>query len=433
MTRPAFQSVERFVDNHPAWLVQGKPRKRARSRSFAGAFATFLLACTAGIPTSFGRDIACAGLVLGVAGAAVAGAAAAESRVFDTKAVRVQADIITTDLEHPWGLDFLPGGDAIVSERSGRLRVLSHGRLSPPVEGVPEVAEIGQGGMLDVAASPDFASSNLIFFSFAEPRDGGAGTAIARARLVRGAETPRLEDLRIIFSMAKKTRAGRHFGSRLVFAPDGTLFFTIGDRGKGARAQDMKDHAGAVLRINTDGSVPADNPSPDGSRNLPEIWSKGHRNPQGAAFDPLLSGLLTAEHGDMGGDEINKPEAGKNYGWPVISYGLHYSGAKIGVGTAAPGYEQPLYYWDPSIAPSGLAVYQGRMFPEWNGDLLVGALKFELLARLDRDRSGAITSEERMFEGEFGRIRDVNVAPDGSIWLLTDEDPGSIVRLSRAD
>ena len=185
------------------------------------------------MPTSFGRDIARASLVLVVAGAAVAGCAAAESRVFDTKAVRVQADILTTDLEHPWGLDFLPDGDAIVSERSGRLRVLSHGRLSPPVEGVPEVAEIGQGGMLDVAASPDFASSNLIFFSFAEPGDGAAGTAIARARLVRGAETPRLEELKIIFSMPKKTRAGRHFGSRVVFAPDGTLFFTIGDRGKG--------------------------------------------------------------------------------------------------------------------------------------------------------------------------------------------------------
>jgi aldose sugar dehydrogenase len=379
------------------------------------------------------RNLTLARLVLIVASAAVSSLAAAESRVFDTKAVRVQADILTNDLQHPWGLDFLPDGDAIVSERPGRLRVLSHGQLSPPVEGVPEVAEIGQGGMLDVAASPDFARSKLIFFSFAEPGRGGAGTAIARARLIRDGKTPRLEDLKVIFSMAKKTRAGRHFGSRIVFAPDGTLFFTIGDRGESTRAQDMKDHAGAVLRINTDGSVPADNPSPDGSKWLPEIWSKGHRNPQGAAFDPILKGLLTAEHGDMGGDEINRPEAGKNYGWPVISYGRHYSGAKIGVGTAAPGYEQPLYYWDPSIAPSGLAVYQGRMFPEWNGDLLIGALKFELMARLDRDRSGAIIGEERMFEGEFGRIRDINVAPDGSIWLLTDEDPGSIVRLSRAD
>ena len=195
----------------------------------------------------------------------------------------------------------------------------------------------------------------------------------------------------------------------------------------------MADHAGAVIRINPDGSVPADNPSPDGSKHLPEIWSKGHRNIQGAVFDPLLRSLITVEHGAMGGDELNRPEAGKNYGWPVISYGIDYSGAKIGVGTKAEGYEQPIYYWDPSIAPSGLASYNGDMFPEWNGDLLTGSLKFELLSRLDRDETGKIVNEERMFEGEFGRIRDVNVAPDGSIWLLTDESNGSIVRLSRAD
>jgi glucose/arabinose dehydrogenase len=379
------------------------------------------------------RNLALAGLVLVIASAAAAGLAAAESRIFNTKAVRVQADILTNDLVHPWGLDFLPDGDVIVSERPGRLRILSHGRLSPPIKGVPKVAAIDQGGMLDVTVSPDFARSNLIFFSFAEPGKGGAGTAIGRARLVRDGKTPRLADLTIIFSMAKKTRSGLQFGSRIVFAPDGTLFFTTGDRGEGERAQDMKDDAGAVLRINTDGSVPADNPSPDGSKWLPKIWSKGHRNAQGAAFDPVLNGLLTVEHGAMGGDELNKPEAGKNYGWPIISYGVDYSGAKIGIGTAAPGYEQPLYYWDPSIAPSGLAIYQGKMFPEWDGDLLIGSLKFQLMVRLHRDRSGAIIDEERMFEGEFGRIRDVNVAPDGSIWLLTDEDPGSIIRLTKAD
>jgi aldose sugar dehydrogenase len=378
------------------------------------------------------RYLAHAGLVA-IAVSAGLGSAGAESRIFDTKAVRVQTDIVTDELEHPWGLDFLPDGDVIVTERAGRIRVLSQGRLSKPVAGVPKVAEVGQGGLLDVAASPDFARSNLIFFSFSEPGRGGAGTAIARAKLVRDGSPPRLEDVKIIFSMANKTRAGQHFGSRIVPRPDGTLFFTIGDRGKGARAQDPRDHAGAVLRINRDGSIPADNPSPDGSRHLPEIWSKGHRNPQGAAFDPVSKALLTAEHGARGGDELNHPEAGKNYGWPQVSYGVHYSGGKIGAGSSAPGYEQPLYYWDPSIAPSGLAVYQGRMFPEWNGDVLVGALKFELLVRLDRSGSGAITGEERLFKGEFGRIRDVNVAPDGSIWLLTDENPGAIVRISRAD
>jgi aldose sugar dehydrogenase len=355
-----------------------------------------------------------------------------QSQVFDTKGVRVEAEIITGDLQNPWGLDFLPGGDVIVTERPGRIRLLSDRQLSEPLGGVPEVAASGQGGLLDIVAAPDFEDTGLVFFSFSEPGEGGAGTAVARARLVRDGN-PRLEEVKVIFSMAKKSGTSRHFGSRLVFAPDGTLFFTTGDRGRGSRAQDMNDHAGAVLRINADGSIPADNPSPDGTRHLPEIWSKGHRNPQGATFDPVLGGLLTVEHGAKGGDEINKPEPGKNYGWPEISYGVDYSGSKIGVGTEAPGFEQPLYYWDPSVAPSGLAVYRGKMFPEWDGDLLVGALKFRLLARLDRDKTGKITGEERLLEGEFGRIRDVNVAPDGSIWLLTDESPGAIVRVSRAD
>ena len=281
--------------------------------------------------------------------------------------------------------------------------MLSQAGFQSRLRGVPKVAEIGQGGMLDVAASPDFARSNLIFFSFAEPGRGGAGTAIARAKLVRDGKAPRLEDVQIIFSMANKTRAGQHFGSRIVPRPDGTLFFTIGDRGKGARAQDPKDHAGAVLRINWDGSIPADNPSPDGSRHLPGDLVEGSSQP---ARRGLRSCLPTAcslwSMARRGGDEINRPEAGKNYGWPQISYGLHYSGEKIGVGSSAPGYEQPLYHWDPSIAPSGLAVYQGRMFPEWNGDLLVGALKFELLTRLDRNR---VRSNHRRRAPVRGRIR----------------------------
>jgi aldose sugar dehydrogenase len=371
-------------------------------------------------------------ILLSTATALTVSPAFSEGQIFDTESVRVEAEVLTDELENPWGLDFLSGGDVIVTERPGRIRLLSDGRLSEPLDGVPDVMARGQGGLLDIIAAPDFEQSGFVFFSFSEPGRGGAGTAIARAKLVRDG-TPRLEDVEVIFSMAKKSRPSHHFGSRLVFGKDGTLFFTIGDRGRGERAQDMNDHAGAVLRINTDGSIPADNPSPDGSKHLPEIWSKGHRNPQGMAFDPLVGGLLTVEHGARGGDEVNRPEAGKNYGWPEISYGVDYSGSKIGVGTKAPGFEQPLFYWDPSIAPSGLAVYQGKMFPEWNGDLLVGALKFQLLARLDRDEAGKITGEERLFEGEFGRIRDVNLAPDGSIWLLTDENPGPIIRLSRAD
>ncbi len=355
------------------------------------------------------------------------------AEVFRTEKAPVEAEIVAQGLQNPWGLDFLPEGEAIVTERSGTMRILSAGGLSDPVGGVPKVSARGQGGLLDVAAAPDFATSGMIYFSFSEPGQGGAGTAVARGKLVRDGGAARLEGVEVIFSMAKKTGVTRHFGSRLVFAPDGTLFVTTGDRGERNRAQDIQDHAGSVIRINADGSIPADNPSPDGSKHLPEIWSKGHRNAQGAAWDPVLGGLVTVEHGDKGGDEVNHPQAGKNYGWPVISYGVSYAGRKIGVGTEAPGYEQPLFYWDPSIAPSGLASYQGDMFPEWKGDLIAGSLKFALVSRLDRDDSGKILGEERMFEGAFGRIRDINVAPDGSIWLLTDAGNGKIVRLSRAD
>ncbi len=360
--------------------------------------------------------------------------AAAEDRIIQTDLVKLRASIVADGLRNPWGLDFLPDGTAVVTERGGSMRILSRDlELSEPVAGVPEVSARGQGGLLDVVAAPDFATSRTIFFSFSEPGGDGAGTAVARAKLGGSAQAPALEDVSVVFSMEKKTRTRQHFGSRLVFAPDGTLFITTGDRGDGPRAQAPDDHAGAVLRINADGSIPADNPSPDGSAHKPEIWSKGHRNPQGAAYDPITGGLLTVEHGAMGGDEVNAPRAGRNYGWPVISYGLTYGGDRIGQGTQASGYEQPLHYWDPSIAPSGLAVYDGAMFPEWTGDLLVGALKFQLVSRLDRDDTGKITGEERFLDGEFGRIRDVNIAPDGSIWLLTDEPDGMIVRLSRAD
>lgn len=358
--------------------------------------------------------------------------AVTEPRDLDADGIAVKAETVVSGLENPWGLDFLPGGGAIVTERPGRMRLISaDGTLSTPIENVPKVAARGQGGLLDVTIASDFTQSGTIFFSYAEPGEGGQGTAVARAKLVRDGSAARLDDFKVIFRMAKKTATTHHLGSRVVVMPDGTLMITTGERGDGKRAQDMQDSAGAVVHINEDGSVPVDNPRLDGW--LPDLWSKGHRNIQGAIYDPVTKSLLTVEHGAMGGDEVNRPEAGKNYGWPVITYGRNYNGDKIGIGTAAPGYEQPLFYWDPSIAPSGLAVYEGDMFPEWRGDLLVGSLKFALLSRLDRDENGKIGEERRMFEGEFGRIRDVNVASDGSIWLLTDEDDGAVIRISRAE
>jgi aldose sugar dehydrogenase len=344
----------------------------------------------------------------------------------------IVATVVATGLSHPWGMDVLPDGALILTERSGAMRVVRDGNASAPVTGLPDIAVGGQGGLLDVALAPDFDATGEIYFTFSEPGGGGAGTALGRGVLEDwNSPAPRLSGTATLFSMAKKTGAGQHFGSRIVFGNDGTVFVTTGDRGDSDRAQDFSDHAGAVIRVNRDGSVPADNPFVNEPGARPEIWSKGHRNPQGAALDPETGLLWTVEHGARGGDEINQPQPGRNYGWPVISFGHHYSGAEIGLGTSAPGYEQPEYYWDPSIAPSGLAVYQGAMFPEWNGDLLIGALKYRMLVRLDRDANGDIIGEERMLKGAFGRIRDVTVAPDGSLYLLTDDDPGSVIHVTR--
>lgn len=357
----------------------------------------------------------------------------ANAKEFNTEKVRINAEIVADGLENPWGMDFLPDGRIILTERGGTMRIIGKDGERQNVDGVPEVVARGQGGLLDVALAPDFAQSHALYFTFVEANGRRSGTALARAVLSEKDGAFALTDTQVLLSMSKPGTTNRHFGSRIVFGPDGSVFFTTGDRGEGKRAQDMFDESGAVLHLNADGSIPAANPFADGKDGAPAIWSKGHRNVQGATFDPLTDSLLTVEHGAMGGDELNRPEAGKNYGWPVISYGVDYSGAKLGVGTEAPGYEQPLYYWDPSIAPSGLASYTGGMFPEWEGDLLVGSLKFGLLVRLERDESGRIVGEERLFDNAFGRIRDVNLAPDGSVWLLTDESNGALIRISRAD
>jgi glucose/arabinose dehydrogenase len=362
--------------------------------------------------------------------AASSAPAAAEIREFPSKKAPLSVETLATGLVQPWSVEVLPDGAYLVSEKGGTLRIVHNGRVSAPISGLPEVSTTGQGGLLDLALAPDFATSRTLYFTYSARGDGGSGTAVAKARL--SDDGTKLEGTTRIFLMNRLTPRGQHFGSRIAIASDGSLFFGIGDRGEGQRAQDPRDHAGAILHINADGSPHADNPFLGTADGLAEIWSKGHRNPQGLTIDPKDGTLLTAEHGARGGDEINIPQPGHNYGWPLVSYGRHYSGAEFDLGSSAKGYDQPLYYWDPSIAPGAIAVYRGAMFPEWDGNLIVAALKYQLVARLERDESGAVVSEERLLDGEYGRIRDVVVAPDGALILLTDDEDGALLRVSRA-
>lgn len=364
--------------------------------------------------------------------AAIGPTLTAAAEVISSQHYQLNVETVVEGLEHPWGMAFLPDDAMLITERPGRLRIVAGGKLlNEPVAGVPKVAARGQGGLLDVALDPDFAGNRLVYLSYAESGERGSGTAVARGRLVRDGATARLEDVDVIFRQQPKVDSGRHFGSRLVFAPDGNLFVTLGERGRRERAQNLKTHFGKVARIAPDGSVPGDNPFVGRNGFLPEIWSYGHRNQQGATLHPDTGELWTVEHGAAGGDEINRPQAGLNYGWPIISYGRHYSGAKIGVGTAKSGMEQPLHYWDPSIAPSGLAFSTGKLFPKWKGDLFVGALRAQLLSRLDVE-NGKIVGEERLFEERFGRIRDVREGPKGALWLLIDDTEGTLLRVTPA-
>lgn len=357
-------------------------------------------------------------------------AAAAETREFPSKKAALVVETLATGLNQPWSVETLPDGGYLVSEKGGTLRLIRNGTVSAPLRGLPEVSTTGQGGLLDIAFAPDFATSRTLYLTYSARGDGGSGTAVARARL--SLDGTALEETTRIFRMNRLSPSGQHFGSRIAIAKDGSLFFGIGDRGEGERAQDPRDHAGAILHINPDGSPHADNPFLGSPEGLAEVWSKGHRNPQGLTIDPKDGTLLSVEHGARGGDEINNPQPGRNYGWPLVSFGRHYSGAEFDLGSAAKGFEPPLYYWDPSIAPSAIAVYRGAMFPEWEGNLIVTALKYQLVARLERSESGAIVSEERLFDGEFGRIRDVVVASDGALLLLTDESNGALLRVSRS-
>jgi glucose/arabinose dehydrogenase len=347
--------------------------------------------------------------------------------------VAFEVETLTEELENPWAVEVFEDGRLLVTERPGRLRIVTpDGELSAPVAGLPEVDARGQGGLLDVAIDPEFSSNQTIYWSYSEPREDGNGTAMASGRLIADGGEPRVEDVKVIFRMMPSLESDKHFGSRIVFAPDGALFLTLGERSILAgrvQSQDLGSHLGKVVRVHKDGTVPEDNPFVDREDARPEIWSYGHRNMQGAAIHPETGALWIVDHGAMGGDEVNVPEAGKNYGWPIITYGIEYSGDPIGEGiTAQEGMEQPLYYWDPVIAPSGMLFYTGELFPDWQGSLFIGALKGEHLVRLTLDGE-RVVGEERLLTDLHQRIRDVMQGPGGAIYLVTDEDDGRLLRL----
>ena len=343
--------------------------------------------------------------------------------------LRAQSDFrvvkLVEGLDHPWSLAFLPDGRMLVTERPGRLNLIGRDFKRSHIEGVPRVYASGQGGLLEVALHPRFAENRLIYLSYAGPGEGGASTELARARLNGG----RLEDLRVLFVEEPKTAGGLHFGGRIVFDRAGFLYLTLGERGQMQRAQVPGNHHGSVIRLRDDGTVPPDNPFVGKPGWRPEKYDLGHRNLQGAALHPQTGELWTHEHGPQGGDEINVIRPGSNYGWPVITYGVNYgTGTKIGEGTQKDGMAQPLYYWVPSIAPSGMAFYMGDRFPRWKGNLFVGALRDQMLVRLVLAGEKVVT-EERLLKGVLGRIRDVRNGPDGYLYLLTDESPGVLARL----
>jgi glucose/arabinose dehydrogenase len=374
--------------------------------------------------------LAAAAIVVVAVIAATAPPAAAD-RILTTQDYRVRVVPVATGLELPWGMAFIDGGRILVTEKPGRLRVIEGGRLLPkPVAGLPGVRVHGQGGLLDVTAHPQFARNGLVYWSYAEGGASGVGTEVARGRLAGDATAGyRLENVEVIFRQQPKGSSGNHFGSRLVWGRDGSLFVTLGDRGRMDEAQNLATHLGKIVRIADDGKVPADNPFLDRAGALPEIFSLGHRNVQGALLHPVTGELWAHEHGPQGGDEVNIVRAGRNYGWPVITWGANYgTGTKIGEGTAKPGMEQPLWKWVPSIAPSGLAFYTGDRFPKWKGNLFVGALAGQLLARLTLD-GDTIVGEERI-KGT-GRTRDVRAGPDGCLYVLS-EGEGALLRLEPA-
>jgi len=363
------------------------------------------------------------------------GDARAVDQVFRTEKATVQVKTLAGGLNHPWGLVFLPDGRMLVTEKEGNLRIVSaDGKLSEPLRGVPKVDDRGQGGLLDVALDPEFSRNRLVYLSYTEPGEGGANsTAVARGAL--SADGRSLTGVQVVFSQKPKLQGRMHYGSRLVFDNQGRLYVTLGERSEAryrTQAQDLNSHLGKVVRINPDGSVPTDNPFVNRPGALPEIWSYGHRNSQGAALHPQTGVLWMNEHGPRGGDEINIPEPGKNYGWPVVSYGVNYDGTPVGTGKqSAPGMEEPIYHWTPVIGTSGMAFYTADAIPGWKGSLFNGGLATAELVRLELDGK-RVTHEERLFATLGKRIREVKPGPDGALYLLTDERGGEILRVAPA-
>ena len=338
----------------------------------------------------------------------------------------IRVDKIVDQLNHPWGIQFLPNKDILITERSGQLRLVRDSVLfSNPISGLPNIKQHGQGGLMDIAVHPDFMDNQYVYLSYVGKNDDGYSTEVLRGRLHNNT----LEDVEVIFKAIPKSGGSRHFGGRLLFDKS-DLYITLGDRGDRPSAQQLNNHAGSLIRIKDDGDIPIDNPYVDVNQALPEIYSYGHRNIQGIAIHPETHSVWVHEHGPQGGDELNIIEPAANYGWPVITYGVNYGfGTKIGEGTHKIGMKQPIHYWVPSIAPSGMAFYSGDEFPQWQNNLLVGSLKFGLLIRLEIE-NGHVIHEERMLDGKYGRIRDVRIGPDGAIYLLTDEDNGALLRIS---